>query len=323
MKVNGYSKLVSAIVTLGIMTSGLAGCVNKDNSNDSVDTTSITNEMIDTHSFYRTLYENANDDVKRALEDCREVIFEFGKYMDMNKLVDLISSLEIRHENLDISETGYYEKSSNIIVINDNMKNYNDSTLFHEMLHFLSQAGFQKEINVDGKKVFICNALNEGMTQLVVNEFFINDTGVYTKEVAYVRALMEILGKDIMLDSYFSNDIDQLLDRMDNYISRRDAEALVSVDESSDLAWVIIENLYKEVYDSDMDKDPIMMGYKSIVCDKNYMDNKEYDRLVVDKEYFSDDEDAYIIYYFDKPFVENGYYSNNKVENVKIKRPIK
>ena len=138
-----------------------------------------------------------------------------------------------------------------------------------------------------------------------------------------VRALMEILGKDIMLDSYFSNDIDQLLDRMDNYISRRDAEALVSVDESSDLAWVIIENLYKEVYDSDMDKDPIMMGYKSIVCDKNYMDNKEYDRLVVDKEYFSDDEDAYIIYYFDKPFVENGYYSNNKVENVKIKRPIK
>ena len=150
MKVNGYSKLVSAIVTLGIMTSGLAGCVNKDNSTDSLDTTSITNEMIDTHSFYRTLYENANDDVKRALEDCREVIFEFGKYMDMNKLIDLISSLEIRHENLDISETGYYEKSSNIIVINDNMNNYNDSTLFHEMLHFLSQAGFQKEMIDDG-----------------------------------------------------------------------------------------------------------------------------------------------------------------------------
>ena len=333
---NGRDKLIASILALGIFVGVSSGCYRVENVN--TDKSSISD--IDPSSLYRQMYNITDASNEHAFALVKDVIYDYGKYMDADTLIKKAETLNIHYEYLDEDISGYYKKSTNEIVINTRFRDDKDAVLFHEMMHFLSQSGFQQAVESGSKTLYFADGENDGLSQEFTNEYYYREYERYTKEVALNNALMEIIDIEDMAKPYFRHNLNNLLNKMERYTSRRDAETLIhcidgvstyssryknsgsksdynNYKECANLAWVIIENIYNKKYGNDIDNDPVMMAYKTIILDDNYTSEKDVTKVVVDKDYLIKDNDPKIIYYT-KGRIVDGKYTNNKV--VKIKK---
>ena len=324
--INGYEKLVASILALGISISVCSGCENvdiKDKANFSI-------TEVDSNDLYRKLVNSTDVSNLDAFELVKDFIIDYGKYMDEDKLVESSKDLEIIHKYLDMEQTGYYDRESNTIVINDRTST-DDSALFRGMASFLGGFGI--------------DVLDLGIAQEIANEYYKRNPDIYSKEVAYTNALMEIVGKDAMIDAYLSNDLEMLISEMEKYTSRADSITLIECMNSAvsfydsykedgrqedynnflacnEVFWVIGANMFKNKYGTIMDKDSIMCAYRTITTGTNYTDKKGLDGVEVNKGYFDEQEDS-IIYSTNSTGmgeVINGKYITGGKESVKIKK---
>lgn len=311
----GKQLLLTGILSLSIIISvfGASACVvdSANNEND-ISTVSVENQL-NSSDFYTILYNVSNDSKKEILNLTKEIIKDNGDYIDQEYIINNFSSLNIVYTDDDnllgnatdniigrydsLTNTMYLRKGLDVETIN--------TTIFHELLHFYSKSGFASS-NID-KNGYIGDALNEGMTQLLVNEYFNNQIFVYSNEVSITKALVEIVGSDFMRESYFSHDLDSLIVELSKYTSYENVISLLKNMDNAKVAyndedrgnynifngncWDIIENIYSNKYGIDMERDKLMVAYK---------DGTDYDSVVsVSKKYFVDNiNDSYKLKYY-------------------------
>ena len=303
--------------------------------------TNFVDKKLSSSDFYKELYNNSDDEKKEILNLTKLVIRDNNDYLDQKDILNSFSSLKIVITSNDklLTNTsdniiGRYDQETNTLYLKEGLdEDVLNTTIFHEFLHFLSKSGFvSTSFNKNG---YIGDALNEGMTQLLVNEYFKNQLFVYSNEVSITKALVEMLGSDFMRECYFSHDLDSLIDELSKYVSHEDVISLLKNMDNAKIAyndedrdnydsfnrkcWDIIGNIYMNKFGKDIEKDSLMMAYK---------DGTSFDSVVsVSKKYFIGNEDkSYKInyYYIDG---NSGYLidtilidDNNRYVNINTKK---
>lgn len=327
----GRQLLLTTILSLNILATAinLNGCSNyseaKTNkvptvsvennldSSSNVSTISVENNL-DSSGFYKELYKRSDNDFKKEILDLtKSVVKDNSDYMDQEDILDRFSQLNIVYTSDDklLANTsndiiGRYDPETNTMYLKEGLdENLVYTTIFHEMLHFFSNSGFA--FITDDNNGYIGDALNEGMTQVLVNEYFKNQVFVYSNEVSMTKALIEMFGSDFMRKCYFSHDLDSFINEVSKYSSYEDAISLLKNMDNAKVAyndddrenydifnsrcWDIIGTIYSNKYGVNMETDKLMMSYK---------EGSLYDLVVsVSKKYFKDNEsNSYKINYY-------------------------
>ncbi len=303
--------------------------------------TNFVDKKLSSSDFYKELYNNSDDEKKEILNLTKLVIRDNNDYLDQKDILNSFSSLKIVITSNDklLTNTsdniiGRYDQETNTLYLKEGLDEDDlNTTIFHEFLHFLSKSGFvSTSFNKNG---YIGDALNEGMTQLLVNEYFKNQLFVYSNEVSITKALVEMVGSDFMRECYFSHDLDSLIDELSKYVSHEDVISLLKNMDNAKIAyndedrdnydsfnrkcWDIIGNIYMNKFGKDIEKDRLMMAYK---------EGTTFDSVVsVSKKYFIGNEDkSYKINYY---FIDgnSGYLidtilidDNNRYVNINTKK---
>ena len=303
--------------------------------------TNFVDKKLSSSDFYKELYNNSDNEKKEILNLTKLVIRDNNDYLDQKDILNSFSSLKIVITSNDklLTNTsdniiGRYDQETNTLYLKEGLdEDVLNTTIFHEFLHFLSKSGFvSTSFNKNG---YIGDALNEGMTQLLVNEYFKNQLFVYSNEVSITKALVEMVGSDFMRECYFSHDLDSLIDELSKYVSHEDVISLLKNMDNAKIAyndedrdnydsfnrkcWDIIGNIYMNKFGKDIEKDRLMMAYK---------EGTSFDSVVsVSKKYFIGNEDkSYKInyYYIDG---NSGYLidtilidDNNRYVNINTKK---
>ena len=303
--------------------------------------TNFVDKKLSSSDFYKELYNNSDNEKKEILNLTKLVIRDNNDYLDQKDILNSFSSLKIVITSNDklLTNTsdniiGRYDQETNTLYLKEGLdEDVFNTTIFHEFLHFLSKSGFvYTSFNKNG---YIGDALNEGMTQLLVNEYFKNQLFVYSNEVSITKALVEMVGSDFMRECYFSHDLDSLIDELSKYVSCEDVISLLKNMDNAKIAyndedrnnyasfnrkcWDIIGNIYMNKFGKDIEKDRLMMAYK---------EGTSFDSVVsVSKKYFIGNEDkSYKInyYYIDG---NSGYLidtilmdDNNRYVNINTKK---
>ena len=303
--------------------------------------TNFVDKKLSSSDFYKELYNNSDNEKKEILNLTKLVIRDNNDYLDQKDILNSFSSLKIVITSNDklLTNTsdniiGRYDQETNTLYLKEGLdEDVLNITIFHEFLHFLSKSGFvSTSFNKNG---YIGDALNEGMTQLLVNEYFKNQLFVYSNEVSITKALVEMVGSDFMRECYFSHDLDSLIDELSKYVSHEDVISLLKNMDNAKIAyndedidnydsfnrkcWDIIGNIYMNKFGKDIEKDRLMMAYK---------EGTSFDSVVsVSKKYFIGNEDkSYKInyYYIDG---NSGYLidtilidDNNRYVNINTKK---
>lgn len=303
--------------------------------------TIVVDKKLSSSDFYKELYNNSDDEKKEILNLTKFLIRDNNDYLDQKDILNSFSSLKIVITSNDklLTNTsdniiGRYDQETNTLYLKEGLdKDVLNTTIFHEFLHFLSKSGFvSTSFNKNG---YIGDALNEGMTQLLVNEYFQNQLFVYSNEVSITKAIVEIVGSDFMRECYFSHDLDSLIDELSKYVSHEDVISLLKNMDNAKIAyndedrdnydsfnrkcWDIIGNIYMNKFGKDIEKDRLLMAYK---------EGTSFDSVVsVSKKYFIGNEDkSYKInyYYIDG---NSGYLidtilidDNNRYVNINTKK---
>lgn len=276
--------------------------------------TIVVDKKLSSSDFYKELYNNSDDEKKEILNLTKLVIRDNNDYLDQKDILNSFSSLKIVITSNDrlLTNTsdniiGRYDQETNTLYLKEGLdEDVLNTTIFHEFLHFLSKSGFvSTSFNKNG---YIGDALNEGMTQLLVNEYFQNQLFVYSNEVSITKVIVEIVGSDFMRECYFSHDLDSLINELSKYVSYEEVISLMKNMDNTKVAyndndrdnydsfnrncWDIIGNIYMNKFGKDMEKDRLMMAYK---------DGTSFDSVVsVSKKYFvgNEDESYKINYYY-------------------------
>lgn len=303
--------------------------------------TNFVDKKLSSSDFYKELYNNSDNEKKEILNLTKLAIRDNNDYLDQKDILNSFSSLKIVITSNDklLTNTsdniiGRYDQETNTLYLKEGLdEDVLNTTIFHEFLHFLSKSGFvSTSFNKNG---YIGDALNEGMTQLLVNEYFKNQLFVYSNEVSITKALVEMVGSDFMRECYFSHDLDSLIDELSKYVSHEDVISLLKNMDNAKIAyndedidnydsfnrkcWDIIGNIYMNKFGKDIEKDRLMMAYK---------EGTSFDSVVsVSKKYFIGNEDkSYKInyYYIDG---NSGYLidtilidDNNRYVNINTKK---
>ena len=280
----GRQLLVTTILSLNILATAinLNGCSNySEAKTNKVSTVSVENNLdlssnvstisvennLDSSSFYKELYKRSDNDLKKEILDLtKSIIKDNSDYMDQEDVIDRFSQLNIVYTSDDklLANTsndiiGRYDPETNTMYLKEGLdENLVYTTIFHEMLHFYSNSGFVF-IAADNNG-YIGDALNEGMTQVLVNEYFRNQVFVYSNEVSMTKALIEMFGSDFM-------------------------------------SWDIIGTIYSNKYGVNMETDKLMMSYKEgslydvvVSVSKKYFKDNESNSYKIN--YYSLDEDV-------------------------------
>lgn len=197
----------------------------------------ITNKIMNKLSKYRGQeqkieliihnYGELNDIVKNFVDT-------FNKYFEKYNN-NLYNNLRTLHIIVDRSPSndyeGEYKDYKNTLYVSipvDEEYEVNDQvreTIYHELLHVASSniykkySGFDHELNVTGAKK-IGRGINEGFTEYLLLNYFIPNTKTdfYKDEVRIVKEIEKIIGKDKMIEYYFTGNLyDLIKDLSKNY----------------------------------------------------------------------------------------------------------
>ena len=327
-KFSGTAKLITAIVASNILIASIATGLNTDFHTEPVDNppSYAVEEQISNEEIYDQLYEAAGDN-QDYVEMMYQLINDFSEYLVSENLLNTIETLEIVKENDSVFDNenilGYYQKYNNKIVVSPEVDGYaEESVIYHELIHYLSQSGFS--INNDIYGGYIGSGIDEGMTQMLTNEYFMSDN-TYALNVCYVQALTELVGKEVMLESYFKNDLDILVDELSNYMSEddaysmiknvdisvtnhqayvqnRDEEDLINMENAAQAFWDVYEDAYYHKFSINVSDDAVVSACKAgtTFIDENFgLDYIKY--VQITKPYFNprkiEEAEDYSIYF--------------------------
>lgn len=172
---------------------------------------------------------NAVLDNKFLSDQEKEVCYEFysmiydNPYIDKEKVYDNLLKLDVNYRNRPFFvksniEGEYVSGHDQINIYEDDSDN---RVLRHEIVHSIFE---NKNLPVSFK---------EGMTELLVNEYFSDQPFMefknYPYEIIYVKMLCELVGSDTVLEAYTTDSMEPIYDEMAMiYGTRKDAKELLN-----------------------------------------------------------------------------------------------
>ena len=164
------------------------------------------------------------------------------KNLDTIKFSEGLDKSEVIHTIFHIisgngSTEGYYSPESNeVFLVSKKQKdlfsflmrekytsyeNIVNNVLSHEIFH-MATSTYKDNIQFCGffqsSKIYdIGNGINEGYTELLARRYFNKEDGYYDDEVIIASLVEEIIGKEIMMDTYFTMDLNRLIRILANY----------------------------------------------------------------------------------------------------------
>ena len=256
-------------------------------------------------------------------------LIEDNPYIDKDKVYKNLKNLKINYltkdENINDNITGRYN------YLNDSIEIYEDNigndVFYHEIIHCI----FSNE-----KTLSLPTYLKEGMTELLVNEYFDKDSIVeensYIYEILLVKLLSELTSPDIVLKTYSTGDKSELIKELskNSKYKVKDVENILNnVDKMLYEKEEIDKDIYNELIlllnnayenkkiDSDFDIDNtryLIELFKGISTESRYLTYFENltDRGVSNKIYFNNrlKKDSYTFspYYFESGSAEKAYF---------------
>ena len=214
----------------------------------------------------------------------KETIYQFTDLLNDNPYLDKTNAYN-NFEKLDIiydSEADYGKDVMGVYINYDNeitiIKESDDKgTILHELVHCTySNNNFHK----------LPRFLNEGMTELLTNEYFMENPFIeetsYPFEITMVKILCEIVGPDKVLETYSTGDIKileealaektglaephELIENMESVLNSYEEDKKVDKEKLNDIN-SFLDKYYSEVDKSSMDYE-LYIYYKHII---NYL----------------------------------------------------
>ncbi len=245
----------------------------------------------DDYILLNAVFNNSNltQDQKKEMFDLLPLIRD-NDYIDKETFYDTLGNLKINYvERPDIFDEAvignYFFLTNSISIYLDRENDYNDEVLKHEKIHSL----FTSDVSFITK----CHFLTEGMTELLMNEYFgltpFCEYENYVYEIALVKLLCELVGEDKVLEAYTKGSMTKIYNTLDSiYGNKGDSkELLTSLDE-------ILDNYYNADYS--FSKEELKMLIKKL---ENYFVDKKEELLGLNEE---------LPIEYDKRVKENAFY---------------
>lgn len=296
-------KLVKSVLGVSLVMSLSAGTVlAKSDISDPV----MINSLIKTQSpkeiFLNYLSQNSHLQgfEKEALLPLGDTLNDYP--MPTDKLIQVceaISNVTIIYrdhtENQATNIAATYNSKKNIITIYNGYEDNLDHIILHEGYHLLSTN--------DILPLSLGQGFNEGMTELLTDEYGGNQFDSYPTEVSFVKILSEIIPTDKLMETYQTQNINVLIDYLKTITDEKTIIAFFS-------AW----DNYKNSTDPKMTKqyyNDIVDNLKIIFYNKYNYDME--DNLII-KTYLGDPDYQYeriFKGYFNKSLYEGKTYYQN------------
>ena len=146
--------------------------------------------------------ENLSKDEKEILYNYVDLL-EDNPYLNKSNTYNNLEDLDIIYDkDADYGKDvmGVYDNTPNAITIIEESEN--QDTIHHELVHCIYSQNTYNRLPV---------FFNEGMTELLTNEYFAEDPFKeevsYPYEITMVKMLCELVGEDVVLESYTKKDI--------------------------------------------------------------------------------------------------------------------
>lgn len=251
---------------------------------------------------------NLSDEEKTIIYSFVDIIND-NPYIDRNSAYNSIGNVDIfyvpRPDGTSETIMGDFSFNQDIINIyteNDSLKR---ETQIHELLHCL----FTNYRNLN-----IPAFLAEGVTEILVNEYFTTNPFVedssYPYEVTLTKILCEMVGSDKVLEAYTTGNMNVIKDELREYEGTGDANTFINAADR------VLERL-----ESGREIDPetynYMMDYMDVYFNNRYSDNNEkmelysYYRGIMTQIPSEDRYTEYWNYIFNNGYYERPYFSRN------------
>lgn len=159
--------------------------------------------------------KNITNEVKESILELVDIFEKNFPKINLDNLAQRLKTLIIKRESKYLVNVPCkYNPFKNEILINKGK--FEECEAKHWFMHCLLQiitakgsaSGFDSE---DNKLI----ALNEGYTEVLTN-FLVGDVenNFYTDEIIIVNLIGKVIGNDVLLNSYFSNDTESVLRAM-------------------------------------------------------------------------------------------------------------
>lgn len=198
-----------------------------------------------------------------------------------------------RSEDIDESTVGRYVGINNTIEIYDN--DIDDNILRHELIHC---------IFYNSHTFVLPRYFSEGVTELLVDEYFTENPFVedasYPYEIAIVKILCEMVGSDTILEAYSTGDMNIICNKLTEIMDKDSARKYLDLinkmfEDYNKTGKVILDdmseflattNAYFKVRDGEMNNEAYEYNKELIINMKNNYSDNDYINYVLNSGYY-------------------------------------
>ena len=257
-----------------------------------------------------------------------DMFSDFFKYINEERYFELnerMNNIDIkRYGKLDCkhdSTSGYYSPAHvNNIYVNENVhdKDQYANVIRHEFVHLMQNSYCEYQY------------IHEACAEILSYEYYGSPMGSYTEEIKRVKALIEIIGPDVVMNCNFNDDYSSFENEIYKYLDKDDADKLLNYFSTSNFSQLDdefinklnanIDQLLKKMYFNKYGKD---ISESKII-------NKIYYDLAPERIYFNKNHPNYneIIYFPNEdgeifkvdPVFRNDDYRNYILDKNNIKK---
>lgn len=250
---------------------------------------------------------NLNNEEKEFLcnEEFLNDIIKYiqGTHMDFTTLYRLNNLEIVPIDNIDINESsitmGYYIYGNKLYIYD-----YDEEKLYE---YFLDIVPYKGLVGHEYSHLLMANFdyrfLNEGIASIITDEYFAPINNSYTKLKIRTKVLIEIIGKEPIMECVYGNDPSSLIENIKKYLDNENEVTsflnLLNKNEDGNFNYSGIDSyltkMYFNKYGKELTSSEYMFClYSNLYCNKGYLN----DRLNTNGSYFlRNNYDNFYIYY--------------------------
>ena len=251
--------------------------------------------------------KNLNNEEKEFLcnEEFLNDIIKYiqGTHMDFTTLYRLNNLEIVPIDNIDINESsitmGYYIYGNKLYIYDYDEEKLNE--------YFLDIVPYKGLVGHEYSHLLMANFdyrfLNEGIASIITDEYFAPINNSYTKLKIRTKVLIEIIGKEPIMECVYGNDPSSLIENIKKYLDNENEVTsflnLLNKNEDGNFNYSGIDSyltkMYFNKYGKELTSSEYMFClYSNLYCNKGYLN----DRLNTNGSYFlRNNYDNFYIYY--------------------------
>lgn len=280
--------------------------------------------------------KNLNDKEKEFLcnEEFLNDIIKYiqGTHMDFTTLYRLNNLEIVPIDNIGINESsitlGYYIYGNKLYIYDYDEEKLNE--------YFLDIVPYKGLVGHEYSHLLMANFdyrfLNEGIASIITDEYFAPINNSYTELKIRTKVLIEIIGKEPIMECVYGNDTSSLIENIKKYLDNENEVTsflnLLNKNEDGNFNYSEIDSyltkMYFNKYGKELTSSEYMFClYSNLYCNKGYLN----DRLNTNGSYFlRNNYDNFYIYYraniFDNNALEPCFFINFSEEILDLPEPV-